>query len=166
MKSAKPQDDSRAIRMIFATAAISPFLCVAACSLRQPDVTDAAPLATSVAPTPAATDTTAATAGAVATVAPPIATVAPPGAKHTGKTAKLPNGQTGAVVSLPDGGTAIVPQSADGGVPGLPAFTIPTALPSGVTMPTSIPTTLPSGFPTTLPSGFHLPTLPTATASH
>jgi hypothetical protein len=35
-----------------------------------------------------------------------------------------------------------------------------------VAIPTAIPTTLPSGFPTTLPSGFHLPTLPTATATH
>ena len=75
-----------------------------------------------------------------------------------------------AEVTLTDGGTAILPAAGDGGVPGLPCFTIPTALPSGMTvpssMPSTIPTTLPSGIPTTLPSGFKLPTFPTATASH
>jgi hypothetical protein len=154
---------NRAIRRIFVGAAAAPFLVLAACDLqklREPE--DSGPAAAvSVAPA-IATDTAAATAAetAAATVAAPIATVAPPGAKHTGRTAKLPNGQTGAVVALTDGGTAIVPQSADGGIPGLAGFVMPTALPSGMTMPTALPTTLPSGFPTTLPSGFKMPTFP------
>jgi hypothetical protein len=170
MKSAS-LNSNRPIRMILAATAVSPFLFVAACSLRGVDTNadGGGPTSASVAPAitaaPAATDTTAATVAAVATTG-PVATVAPPGAKHTGKTVKLPNGQTGAVVALTDGGTAVVPQSADGGVPGLAGFSIPTAFPSGVTMPTAIPTTLPSGFPTTLPSGFKMPTFPTATANH
>lgn len=170
MKSASGVVFSRAVRMIFAGAAISPFLVLAACDLsklREP-VDSGPPASTSVgAATAAATDTAAAaTDTAAATVAAPIATVAPPGAKHTGRTARLPNGQTGAVVALTDGGTAIVPQTADGGVPGLAGFVMPTALPSGMAMPTAIPTTLPQGFPTTLPSGFKMPTFPTATAGH
>jgi hypothetical protein len=157
----------KVIRTIFAAAAISPFLCIAACDLaklREPDADASTVTAASIAP-PAVTapaDTTA----ALATVAAPIATVAPAGAKHTGKTVKLPDGGTGAVVSLTDGGTAVIPTSADGGIPGLSGFTIPTALPSNLAIPSSIPRTLPSGFPTTLPSGFTMPTFPTATASH
>lgn len=167
MKSASNQSH-RVIRLILAATATAPFLCAAACDLRSAAQVDAGPTAVSVTADPAiATATAAATDTAAATTAAtPIATVAPPGAKHTGKTAKLPNGQTGAVVALTDGGTAIVPQTADGGIPGLAGFSIPTALPSGMTMPTALPTTLPSGFPTTLPSGFKMPTFPTATANH
>jgi hypothetical protein len=169
MKSAS-LTSNRAIRAIFVAVAVSPFFALVACDLqklREPE--DAGPPASTSVAAATATDTAAAataTDPAAATAAAPIATVAPPGAKHTGRTAKLPNGQTGAVVALTDGGTAIVPQTADGGIPGLAGFAIPTALPSGVTMPTAIPTTLPSGFPTTLPSGFKMPTFPTATANH
>ena len=163
MKSASPQSSlaiRQAIRLIFATAVFSPLLCMAACSqLRQADTTDAGVVATSTPPT-TPTATAAATDTAAATAVAPIATVAPAGAKPTGKTAKLPNGQNGAVVSLTDGGTAVVPTSSDGGIPGLAGFAIPTALPSNLAIPSSIPTTLPSGIPTTLPSGFHLPTFP------
>jgi hypothetical protein len=153
---------NRLIRAIFATAAISPFLIVTACDLqklREADVDASAAVATSVAPTPTTTAATTDTAAAIATTT-PIATVAPAGAKPTGKTAKLPNGQNGAVVALTDGGTAVVPTTGDGGIPGLAGFTIPTALPSNLAIPSSIPRTLPSGFPTTLPSGLTLPTFP------
>jgi hypothetical protein len=163
MKSANLQPN-QAIRLILAATAISPFLFVAACDLRKPDLGDAGAAAVTVT-APATTDTTAAVDTA-ATAVTPIATVAPAGAKPTGKTAKLPNGQNGAVVTLADGGTAIVPTTGDGGIPGLSGFVIPTALPTNLAVPSSIPTTLPSGFPTTLPSGFHLPTFPPPAASH
>jgi len=152
----------RTIRAILSVAAFSPLFVVVACNLRKAEAEDGGVNMVSVTAPPVVT--AAPTDTAVATAVAPIATVAPAGAKHTGKTVKLPNGQTGAVVALSDGGTAIVQSQADGGIPGLPNFTIPTALPSNLAVPSS----LPSGFPTTLPSGFHLPTFPTAapTASH
>ncbi|MEO7113954.1 MAG: hypothetical protein ABI183_26165 [Polyangiaceae bacterium] len=154
----------KAIRLIFATAVIFPFLLAVGCDLRKPDTTDGGASVSVTAP--ATTDTAAPTTNTAeaATVVAPIATVAPAGAKPTGKTAKLPNGQTGAVVTLTDGGTAVVPQSADGGIPGLGGFVMP-PLPTNIAIPSSIPRTLPSGFPTTLPSGFTMPTFPPAPAA-
>lgn len=167
MKSASPQSNpakpsTPAIRLILAATVISPFLFAAACDLRKPDAGDGG-VATAVTVTAPATTGTAPTAdtAAAATVAPVIAATPQSlaGAKRTGKIVKLVDGGTGAVVTLGDGGTAVVPSNADGGIPGFPSFSLPTALPTNLAIPSSIPTTL--------PSGFHLPTLPPApTASH
>ncbi len=59
-------------------------------------------------------------------------------------------------VKLADGGVAPIPTPIPSGAPGAPSgLTIPTALPSG--FPTAMPSGFPRGLPSTLPSGLRLP---------